>query len=325
MGRYGVLFCLGHYQPNSLAALQPPERTLELGFKDLGGTDGCNKHDFGSSGFSSGVEAEWDYTEDAEDAVVWISGMDELVQDTLYTTWGRCHGSSAGYWYNSPGPVLEAQLGEWNEIQEPATTYSEATMRYMPGETAYRAFPDASEFRSTDSFNTLSHVAWNRNSNFEEDDNFDWYGQDADIRRICTGSNEGECFARILPRPGGTGTWLKEPFSVQTWRWRNDEPFHRMVSGDGNALQLQGLFRCREPASIGSCTPKLWIKTVSGPADAKSYSATIPADDRWHAILLDQDEWSGLPSVRDFSLEVNTHGESLDVDALWVSSDLVVG
>ena len=101
-------------------------------------------------------------------------------------------------------------------------------------------------------------------------------------------------------------------------------------TGDNTGVMFEGYFRCPEsspagaghPNSARGCFVAIWVKMVAEPTWTGRYVLEeIPADGQWHHV----ESLHDLPSMQsddDLDVYINTYGYRMDMDALWISTDL---
>lgn len=305
------------------------DRTFELGYKATQATSSCVLEQFGQTGIPSEVEVKWDYSEDAYDAVVWFADLGPLEADQqqnptrTYSAFGKCLANDDAYWKDDPGAYLQIQRGHWDAVQDPIGTVSDTSINVAPGETSWRGFPDQSQFDNEDISYSYFYAAWNRDHNFEEGDPAWSTDGTATLERKCGRGNafEGDCFMQVTPATSSGPSYLHQTFTIlDLYRTIPNLDAYRYGSGEGNATQLEVALRCRAPTT---CHPDVYL--ITGGVQ-KVLQIDVPADLDWHWVTVDESEmWPSLPDTDQYSLWVDVRRKKMDIDALWVASDLVTG
>lgn len=335
-----------------LGSARSANPTLEIGIKS--GVQSSNRcHDNvgmssyfpdlqSTTGVPAGVTVTVDITEDYGDWVIWIADMDVVVQHQqsnpgseysfrLDCEFGvRNAEHLANGWYDDT--YVEAQVGHWNNTKHPIDTYSDATMRLVPREEGEELHPDG----AADGRRVYTWILspWVRDYSFESGYSSwstpwgvsQWiYGQYNPIH------GDGYMFFRP-DNPGEVGR-ITQDFTVRTNGTRDSQ----WEVGTNTGLVSDILFRCPTwsddwagmPGS--SCGVVIYVKALNG-AKANQYvafSRFVPADNQWYAfpyswITTKLDSLSGSAGWGDAtSLRITMDSKfPMDVDAVWVSSDV---
>jgi hypothetical protein len=310
---------------------------LELGYKDTGGS-GCNGFggDLGyRSGFPDNVYVSPDYTEDPDDAVLFIGDMPIVMAEyEAGRLWAGVHAAWACADFVDPfdhNPYFQVQAVNGNR---PPTSYSQVSLNYAPAEETTPYFPppvDGAAIRH----DFLTPWLWlggdedeehHDLGQFEDTSLLDSWGQSGVTTQVDCGDaavGQGNCYMVLRP-DGSTGsdTWLHYDGEVQTVLWSHvpgQPDFEGPPNIGGNtALQYQGLFRCES----ADCTMDIWLKggEDSGwDATLHKRTMTIPSDHQWHFVSF---EIGPGGETTDWQLRINTLGHAFDIDAQWVGSGI---
>jgi hypothetical protein len=293
--------------------------SLEIGYKHTGGDD-CNRTFDGlkgSAGFPSGVYIGPDYTEEDDDAVLFIADMDVIAADQranpgkAYAAWWSCDSRFTP----SNHPPFDVQQGDGDR---PLFSDSKAHLIYVPAENGHLGFPAINPSPGL-STTTWMFAPWSVNPSFEASDT-GWFTVNASQSRICPGASQGSCFLRIQPAGAGDN-WVSQGASVgNLWADEGQQPT-KMNVGLNTAFQYEGVFRCPS-SNPGNCNFDIWLKGQGLreflPTDVRRFS--IPNNNLWHYALLDDCTAGGQTNA--WELWINTRGSILDLDTQWVSSDI---
>ena len=93
-------------------------------------------------------------------------------------------------------------------------------------------------------------------------------------------------------------------------------------AGKVNATQLQVALRCR---GSSTCNPALYLITQSGAQ--KAVVIPTPAGGGWYYLLLDETAagWPKMPNTDQYSVWLDVGSQTMDVDTLWIGSDINAG
>jgi hypothetical protein len=312
--------------PASMDALPDGgDGTYELGWKTTG-FDNCDDDGdtFGRAGFPLAVDVQADWTEDNDDAVVWVTDLDILKEDQRdnpdrrYSAWWECQSDD---FFSSSIPYMESQRGDWDVIADPITSISYATLRQVPPEQGDKGIPDQFQAENVQTNMTLP---WTDEWNFETG-RASWVEPHGDVfsERICGDAGQGSCYFFWRPDVQGSDSgWIKQDFQVETTSNKSGV-WSRFELGNKTGFQFEGMFRCPSwspgwKGVSGNCLVDVWLKTASGEWEGKAWE--VPADDQWYYAI--SDTYGSQNSDVDINQWINNRGFPLDMDAIWVSSDL---
>ncbi len=312
-------------------------RVFEVGYKSLDTAPGCRAAEPGAffkAGFPDSMDVTVDYQEDPGDAVLWVSDMDVLANDQianpnkLYSAWWDCDG--ANHFELGNRPFLEVSPNKLIGPEDPAFTFSLVHLNYVPSEQGDRSFPGMLAEQET--WQTWIDSPWTHQSSVEDGELLwsNWWksfsGQN--ITRFCdhpAGAAEGRCYLYLsAATPGDPDTYLQQTTYVRSWsKTANASVWSGFNVGINTGFQWQGYLRC-PTFNTADCVVDVHIKVLAdgwntGRVQQVRYS--VPRDGQWYLALSDS---FGAPTILDNDVEVwvNTHGRGVDVDTLWVSSDL---
>lgn len=222
------------------------DSVLEIGFKDIYHEPmSCTAAGLtGKGGFPPEVEVLMDYTEDPEDAVIWIADLrilradQQAFPDRIYSAWTDCGADNSdrrdGHFYGESSAELEVQVGHWDGIKSPATTYSDATLHYVPQELSGQFIPEpfSDEFIQTDML-----APWLIDPSFEEEGGGWFPSADVNFNRVCdrvdAPSLGGRCHGYIThTQPSAPGSIGYQDFCPELC-----PEFYIRVCGIGDRLQ----------------------------------------------------------------------------------------
>lgn len=309
-------------------------RIFELGFKSIDSAAACdNATFFGTSGFPTGVDVTVDWTEDVEDAVLWVSDMDVVAADQRanpsknYRAWWDC----AGYFAERNNPYLSVSPNKQVGPEGPPYTDSLAHLTVVPAEQGDKSFPGSQLDPRT--FESWIDSPWTHNPSFEDGelrwDNW-WAGESGqNVTRFCdhpSGVIEGRCYLYLSPAvEPDSQTLLRQYTFVRTWsRWDPNDPWSNQYQvGTNTNFQLQGFVRC-PTFNAGDCRVTVWLKVREDPwtsTRVQGIQWTVPRDGSWYWIV--EDDYSP-PLNLDSNVDVwiDSRGWKLDVDSVWVASGI---
>lgn len=324
--------------PASTFSLDEPRNdkgTFELGWKNTGRAtcDQAVDGTFGKAGFPPEVNVQVDGYEDFADAVLWVADLDILGADQranptkMYSAWWRCQENGA---FNSNFPVFQVEIGHWVFPEDPVSTFADAVLHYIPQEQGWHGLPVPGETRIIE---TQMFAPWTRDAPLTRDWNFEttdeyWYTLGAVKSRFCgpTPPDQGSCYEFLRPTlPGASVSWLGQTFQVESYyKPVGPDPWSQFELGNNTGFQVDIAFRCPtwSPAWAGkpttTCRVAVWLKTAIG--NWEGHLATIPADGKWYALI--DDGYGAQPSDNDLNIYINSYGYPIDIDSVWVSSDL---
>lgn len=291
--------------------------------------DQRGKH--GDLGFPSEVSVKPDWTEDDDDVVQAVLDVDYWMADIrrrrgkIYSAWSTALRKNDGWTTGGSGlsPYLQVQLGAYKGRQSVATTFSKASLNYVPQQNGAVGFP----YLNTDggSYRTETYAPWLRNPNFETGQGGWLADPNTYATRVCNPANQpeqGRCYAYFRPLTyPATRARIYQKFQVSILSKRPGRPDLYHTTGHRTGVQFEGVFRCVRSNSA-DCRVSISQKTASAP-DYKSKSFIIPRNGKWYRTLVDQGTGFG-PQANDMhlTLVIDSHGSALDADSLWVSSGL---
>lgn len=330
------------------------DSVIELGFKQIDHTGlACTDSPLtGKSGFPPEVNVQVDYTEDPEDAVIWIADLDILRADQradlskVYGAWMGCGGVGDDGFFSGQGQAeFEVQVGHYDQVESPSTTYSNATLHHMPRELSEAFLPEANDcarfpdFRCRDPRLVQAHMIapWIADPSFEAF-NGQWLtSADVTAPYICDSptfpSLSGRCHVFVKHNsPGAAGSILYQDFQVQTTVARENfsldgtyGPGTRLTTGNNTAFQVEAKFRCPvdSPQYKGSqgdvCQVGVFLGTSTNGGVSAPWYLDIPADGKWYYAAR---EYGAQAASTDVRININSYGYPLDIDELWVSGGL---
>jgi len=218
-------------------------------------------------------------------------------------------------------PYLEVQLGHWGKFgpnKEPWTTVSDATQRLVPPELGAEAFPAATEAQT---YVTTNLTPWVHNGNFEESGS--WRGVKATPVRLCDSpdprnkANQGRCYMLWYPSNGESNGYLVQQFSVASRRQPGN---YRFETGQNTGIQFEAAFRCPPGSATTPCKVTVYIRKQGGTWAGRTWR--IPNDNRWYYVLDDSTFGTDDVSSSIIDLYIDNRGRTMEVDAVWVGSDL---
>lgn len=335
------------------------DSTMEIGFKNIEhSSTSCKDAPLaGKGGFPPEVEVQMDYAEDGADAVVWIADLEILRADQLtdfsklYSVWTNC-GDDGGYFRGHDTTEMEVQIGHWNTVKSPLSTFADATLHYLPRELSREFLPqpvDCNVYpdygcRDPRLVETTMLAPWLSDGSFEE--NLPVWFPSANVTKTlqCTalvsgadlGLSQaaqagGNCWAYLrheLPR--ATGSILYQDFGPANFaaHERQDlagfEPAVQLSTGSNTGFQFDGLFRCPPDApeykgSSGSyCIVGIFLGTRANVASEGRYY-NVPADDQWYRAT---NEYGPQAADTVMRININTYGYPMYMDQLWVTGGL---
>ncbi len=325
-------------------------KTIEIGYKDTGHRSCNNPLYFMKANFPTNAKVQVDRSEDDTDAVVWLSDLSVIKAHQLlnpnndyFVSW---HGGITNealieggfeptafmqdFLTGSPGPY-QVQLGHWIVFNNPLATFSDKTFNIISHEQTHRGLPAANDNRD---FHLAFDVPWTHNWNFEAGNTDHWRGVSNLLANICCAANAAQgngylhVVSTLVPPTDGTwnNTWVHQTFRVRGSGVEGGQ----LETGDNTGVMFEGYFRCPEsspagaghPNSARGCLVAIWVKTVAEPTWTGRYVLEeIPADGQWHHV----ESLHDLPSMQsddDLDVYINTYGYRMDMDALWISTDL---
>lgn len=304
---------------------------LEFGWKDTG-NDGCDRTQagLGQAGWPNGTDVRVDWTEDLDDAIVWINNVNPLKFEILfepgneYAVWWGCIFDNDFISASNPNFQV-AQNVCAPLICGPSNTFSSNVMNYVPSEQGWKGLPiNGNDLRQ---IQTNMDAPWLGNGNFETGLLGPWSPYDSSAT-VFTGSNsphQGDSFVYVQPTFSGQGnvahSWIYQSFKVGNSGTRDPQ----FELGANTGLQYEGVFRCPTWADDWAgqpgqqCRVTVYMKTK---AETTWYSKTWLIDPTWTwQFALDANSPS-MTSDDDVDIWIDTHGFPLDIDAQWVSSDI---
>lgn len=310
--------------------------TLEIGMKNTG-INACNDElNSLRIGYPSTVRVAVDFTEDGEDAVIWVTDLPTLRADVTYWkaysfSW-RCSGSvtDGGRYDDDPG-ALEVQLGAWNGVATPGPTYSRATTHFVPPENKHLLVPPENSTGQSLIQSTL-FGPWVDNAGFESGVS-GWQTSTAEAYHYGGGQNapsEGTSYALLQPPTGGplvrpSNAWIRSMIFRDFRVVQFNNAGETFSLGSRTDYAFDGTFRCmpwspdwsRKPGS--TCRVTISLKThATEDWTGTAYYWDIPANGEWYFIA--SDAWGAQTSDDDIRIWVDSNGYFLDVDHLWVTS-----
>lgn len=310
---------------------------FELGWKQTQNRE-CNRTqdglglNFVEAGFPSGVRKSVDYSEDADDAVVWITDMDVVAAEQyrdpsreFFMAWTCGNGNTDSFSQADAGQAtftVSTNLCS-SLVCSPLTTLQssgQSTLNYVPAEQAFRGFPNGAMSRDT-----VMVSPWNQTWSFQGGDAIGWSisPTTATYSVPCGTGIIRNCYGYFQPQFSGHGyqnLWVYQHFSVRT------VSDNLGYSAGRTGKQFAGYFRCPTwaPSWAGMsqnnyCVIDVYAHNYNH-VGASGFRWHIPADGQWYSVL--SDEFSPSPVPDDWvSLWINTNGIPVDMDGLWVSSD----
>lgn len=303
-------------------------KSAEIGWKRTG-FRGCRiGNGLSASGIPSGVYYNADYTEDQDDAVLFLQ-MAGLWQDQrdnpnkLYSAWWACGDSSGDNAFNptTSKPMFNSQEGT---ADRPHSSYSIAQLNLWPARTGFLAFTKTNPNPGRHRVGWL-YQPWTSQWNFEGGVGA-WNTYSASSDHQCGGAAQGSCYARLIPGADAYG-FLYQRSSMENWAAadngaaaratiKESDPNNR--EGLGDNFQYDGNFRC-VTVNIVDCTVTIWVK---GSKDSWRSSdgrvVTIPNNGNWYYVT--DDRWMGPTNyTNEFDVWIQSTG-TLHLDAQWVSN-----
>lgn len=298
-------------------ALTDAVASFEIGWKSTG--LGCTTTNAlsSTSGFPASIYRGVDYTEDPGDAVLFIDTRyfeaDVLANSNkLYAATWSCREAFLSF---SPGPTtgLNVQLGDGSR---PYGSNSRAQLQLVPPENA----PGAFRARQP---NAVAITTYNNHmlsdSNMEQLVDNSWFpGTQAVYTKMVNGGEQGPRYIRIRKADGSPGPSLVYQSHGGTIKLQNIV----MKVRAGRPLQYEGAFRCRALYNPSPC-----VLTVNvGPGSALStdpgnpvFTTTIPNDNRWYFIVLDDRGQSRVDQTY-VKVSINAGQSQIDIDSQFVST-----
>lgn len=302
--------------------------SAEIGWKRTG-YRGCRiGNGLSSSGIPSGVYYNVDYTEDQDDAVLFLH-MAGLWQDQrdhpnrLYGAWWRCGDSSGDIDFNpsTSKPKFSSQEGNGTR---PFDSYSIAQLNLWQSRNGLLAFPSNNPSLGYHRTAWL-YQPWPSQWNFEDGDGT-WNTYSSSRGRLCGSAAQGSCYEHLNPGVDAYG-FLYQRQWVGNWSAaeggsaflatiRELDPDSR--AGVDHNFQYDGNFRCPTSNAV-DCTVTVWIKgSKDGWRASDGRSINIPNNGVWYYVT--DDRWMGPSNATTaFDVWIQSNG-MLQLDSQWVSN-----
>lgn len=239
--------------------------------------------------------------------------------------------------------VIAVDFGPLRTVISPLNSRALRTFNMVPAEQAHRGVPGISDLED---FHLSFNVPWPLNWNFESTQSRPWHLINNHARYLCCNYDAAQGGGYIHVTPTNTrrerglgGTWLNQTFSIRGHQFyeqggsgtrgtllplRNGQ----IQLGSNTGVIFEGYFRCpvwspaRSNNPGGDCSVRVWIKSYSHPTWRNLYRTfTIPSDGKWHHRE-SVEWWPAMRSDRWISIAIDTRGYAIDIDGIWVSSDL---
>jgi hypothetical protein len=308
---------------------------FEIGWKQTHAS-GCHNGASGNypthSTFPPSAKVMIDYSEDSDDAVLWVTDMDvvayvQIAQpEAEFSAGYRCSGSDiidgavgdSTFAVSTGRCVASGVLGECI----PAATFQTSGLNYVPAENGWRGLPSLP--------NTNRHMSsdapWTNDWSFEGGvvAPSPFVSNDLTQRRICGAAMISRCYLYLEPSSGpgigGQATRVVQAFWVKTF---SDNV--RYPAGLYTGKQFGAYVRCPawSPAwslRSGACLIGVNVRTQNSSLPSQTYLWNVPADGMWYSLLHDGFDGTTLNDSL-VVLTIDTYGYPLDIDGVWVSSD----
>lgn len=313
---------------------------FELGWKATA-NNGCRNARngvFTSAGFPSSVRRTVDYTEDSDDAVVWIADMDVVAaaqyQDPareFYVSWDCEFDNQFGYKLAQTDPAYSGTVFNVSTnlcssaVCAPFSTVTSSNLNYIPNEQAFRGIPPI-----TGDKHTSTDSPWNQSWSFQADP-IGWSlstpaGFPGTWEVICDNVNPvpiRNCYGFVRAQNQNQGYINNFVFS-QNFYVRTASDSSLYSAGVRTGKQFGGYVRCPTwaPGYAGipgnNCIVDIYVHNANSPG-AGGIRYSVPPDGKWYSVASD---WFGASPNHDtwVSLFIHTYGVPIDLDGLWVSS-----
>jgi hypothetical protein len=310
---------------------------FELGWKQTQNR-GCNRtegglgENFVEAGFPSGVRKSVDVSEDADDAVIWITDMDVVASQQysdpnreFFMAWTCGNGNIDTFSQAEAGAAtftVSTNLCS-TLICGPATSRqstSLSSLDYVPSDQAFRGFPTGTMSR-----HTVIDSPWTQSWSFQAGDSIDWSRSPTTaIYSVPCGTGIiRDCYGYFQPQYSGQG--YQSLIVYQDFYVRTASDNLSYTAGKGK--QFAGYFRCPtwapSWAGVGQnsyCVVDIFAHNYSH-VGATGFRWHIPADGSWYSVMSDAFPRSPVSETW-VSLSINTNGVPVDMDGLWVSSNV---
>jgi hypothetical protein len=305
------------------------DTVFEFGYKGTG-NDGCSSEDgwLGKAGWPANMDIQVDYTEEGDDAVIWMDGVGNLKNHinnnpgSEYSVWWPC--SNNNHFDEDTINAYQVALNECDIICEPFTTFTAQAYNYIPAEQAGQSVPN-DQFDNR-LIQTNLTAPWPKNWNFE-DGIANWNTWNASRTSINGNAYQGNKYIYVQPNQSGKGNQtlsrLRQLFDVKTSSTKAPNGYEL---GNNTNITYEGYFRCPvwapewagRPAGTDCSIQVRWRTVANGNWRVKNY--TIPSDWTWYRVYFDADP--AQVSDDNLQLFLDTRGFPMDIDAQWVTSGI---
>jgi len=317
--------------------------TIEFGWKDTGHYYCDDAYNVVKHGWPDTNDVRVDWTEDSDDAIIWVTDLHELRNDQLFNQNKEYFISYDCDYLQTAGastivrnddfreipnksPRLEAQLGRYIGLNDPISTFSVRGQTIIPNEQGWRGVPLPADNRL---IQTNADLPWNKDWAFENGQFNVWtIGPSTITARYCADGKVGHCYEYIAPSStAGTHSTLSQTFTIPSVTTKG-----RVFSGSNTDYTVTGWFRCPvwspghfKPSGGSSCKVRVGLRPINS-STIEWETVTIPATHSWKfaqtGINSSTWDWSAHSSDDQIEVIVDTLGYGVDVDAIWVSSGL---